>query len=387
LVIGLLFLVGLAGPAPSQGPVYGVIETPLIFDHARHAALGLTCERCHSTAKDSVRPADRLLPPESVCFECHAPAEGPAAADGCATCHPGYRPASMPAEARNTALARPYPAPIVRPLAQINFGHRTHIARGAVCADCHPGVEASTSAARTFLPDMATCVACHTRQGASVQCATCHPTGPDGRLKTALPAGPLMPTTGPGDHRGDLLRSHRMAATADPDSCATCHAPSTCDRCHVGHIKPLSLHPFDYVRTHGIEAARDTASCAGCHRAQTFCLDCHVRSGVSIVSGPAVFGATVGGARFHPAGFVGQATEPAGPNHHRYAARRNMQSCASCHQETDCVVCHAADAPAGLGAGSPHPPGFDCGRALDVAARGCLKCHRDLSALEQACGR
>ncbi len=388
-MIALWFVVLLA--PPPVGPVYPADSTPLTFDHARHAALGLSCGRCHAAADTSVRPGDRLLPDEALCFECHDPRARPPGDPGCATCHPGYRPTTLPADPRRTGLARPLPAPVVLRPAALTFGHRPHLARGATCDDCHRGVAQSTDAAERFLPDMATCVDCHARNNASIACATCHPTGPDGRLETRLPAGPLMPRGRfhPADHRGRFAQDHGALARADGAYCAECHAPADtltrpgCARCHASAVKPLSLHPADYVRTHGIDARRAT-DCVGCHRQQTFCLDCHTRSGVSMVPGPTTFDRTGSDGRFHPPGFVGVTGEPAGPAHHRHAARRNLRECTSCHRESDCVTCHAADAALGLRAPSPHPPGFDCA-TLDRNARGCLKCHREPGALEALC--
>lgn len=387
MVIALWLVAALV--APPVGPVYPAGATPLRFAHAQHGAV--PCGRCHAAAETSARPGDRLLPAEAVCFECHDPRAAAAPAAGCATCHPGYTPTTLPADPRRTALAKPYPPPVEVPVAALNFGHRPHLARGAACADCHAGVEASTDAGQRFLPSMDLCVACHTARGASTACATCHPAGPDGLLQTALPAGSLRPRGRfhPADHRGDFARRHAAAARADAAYCAECHRPNDtlrrpgCDGCHADQRKPLALHPADYVRTHGIDARRAT-DCAGCHRAQTFCVDCHTRSGVTSAAGPTGFGATDGAARFHGPGFVGDVGAPPGPGHHRHAARRNLRECTSCHQEADCVVCHGADAPSGFAAPSPHPPGFDC-RTLDRNARGCLKCHRDRGALDRLC--
>lgn len=382
-----LWLIALLAPT---GPVYPAGQTPLRFDHARHGALGLDCARCHAAADTSVRPGERLLPAEAVCLECHDPRSRPAADPGCETCHPGYRPTTLPADPRRTTLARPLPAPVEVPVAALVFGHRPHLARGATCDDCHRGVAESTSADDRFMPDMDTCVDCHMRSNASIACATCHPAGPDGRLLTRLPGGPLLPRGRhhPADHRGRFAEEHAAFAKADPGYCSQCHAPGDtlsrpgCDRCHASRAKPLSLHPADYVRSHGIDARR-AADCVGCHRQQTFCVDCHTRSGVAMGGGDRL-GRSPADGRFHPPAFVGVAGEPPGPGHHRRAARRNLRDCVSCHQESDCTPCHAADAPTGLRAPSPHPPGFDCA-TLDRNARGCLKCHRDRGALEALC--
>lgn len=388
LALGLL----LAPPASS--PVYGTAEVPLTFAHARHA--DVPCATCHPGAAASARAGDRLLPTEATCFGCHPPPDaadpkGNDSADAaawCGMCHPGYRPTALPADPRQTMLARPKPPAVEWPAAALTFGHRPHLARGATCADCHPGVEASTAASDRFLPTMGACLDCHRGAGASTRCATCHPAGPDGRLQTALPHGPLLPRGRfhPADHRGAFAVDHRAAATADPAYCAECHAEPSCDRCHHSREKPVGIHPFDYVRLHAIDARRAVDDCQSCHREQTFCLDCHVRSGVSIAPGPTTFGRGDGAARFHPPGFVGDALTPAGPAHHKHAARVELRACVSCHRESECVTCHGVGAAPGLAAPSPHPPGFGCG-PLDAARRGCLKCHADPTALDRLCGR
>lgn len=395
----LLWVVWLASPVPGTVPstVHGSAEVPLRFAHAQHGMVA--CVTCHAGVASSVRVGDRLLPPESVCFGCHDPTQSADAAAGCAMCHPGYRPKSLPADVRETHLAKPWPAAVAWPTAALVFGHRPHLDRGAGCGDCHAGVEASSDAGQSFLPSAATCIGCHDKRGAAAlggtaRCATCHPAGPDGRLVTALASGAgrpegglLVPRGGHGgiDHRGDLVRGHGAAAKADAAGCAACHTESSCEKCHADQVKPLAIHAFDFVRLHGIEAKRSPDGCESCHRAQTFCLDCHVRSGVSITPGPASFGRSDGAARFHGPGFVGSAFEPPGPDHHRVAARRNLRECVSCHRESECVTCHGAGAPVGLRAGSPHPPGFDCG-GLGVGRRGCVKCHGDRDALDRLCG-
>ena len=74
------------------------------------------------------------------------------------------------------------------------------------------------------------------------------------------------------------------------------------------------------------------------------------------------------------------------PSHHAWEAQRNLNACVSCHQERDCMACHATRAvggrgtwppiKAGVGA-NPHPTGFAsrCRRALQQNARPCLTCH------------
>jgi hypothetical protein len=57
---------------------------------------------------------------------------------------------------------------------------------------------------------------------------------------------------------------------------------------------------------------------------------------------------------------------------HGQAARQGLESCASCHEQSQCMQCHSA-----LGAFkvSPHGPDFDPRRAQKRNAAICLVCH------------
>ncbi len=322
-------------------PVYSPSHNPIRFEHAKHP---LPCAHCHD-AVASVRPGDHLIPPEATCRGCHSKAE-----TGCADCHPQARGEAVPW--RTTA-----------PAASLRFGHGPHLKRGARCADCH-------GAGEPRLPTMAECTKCHQ----DARCTTCHLSGPDRRLKLALPGGRLMPRDhGPGFKHGSKAR-------LDSKACSACHTERSCERCHSGPIRPLEIHPADYISAHPVEARRDMGECGKCHRVATFCMDCHVRAGVTDRPGRLEFGQR-SRTRFHPAGWTDDLGGGAGD--HGPEARRNLRSCASCHGEESCMRCHATGAPGG--GANPHPPGFRCGRALDAELRGCTKCHPDRRALEQLC--
>jgi hypothetical protein len=53
---------------------------------------------------------------------------------------------------------------------------------------------------------------------------------------------------------------------------------------------------------------------------------------------------------------------------HGQAARTGMESCASCHRQSDCVRCHSATGGWGV---NPHRSGF---RASALAARNAASC-------------
>jgi hypothetical protein len=335
-----LALLGVAGAAPR-------------FSHRVHA--GQDCVACHANAAASVRAAERARPPASACAGCHA---------------------------AGTVEVPVAPAPP----ASILFGHRPHLARGIGCTRCHPGDEPA-------MPTMDTCTSCHDGRAAPGRCDTCHPALPDGRLRTTLPEGRLLPTGRVGgllDHRGDVVRQHGPAARADRDGCADCHAEADCVRCHASTLRPVEIHAGDYILTHPPEARRDDPHCGACHRTQTFCIDCHQRSGIGTVPGePGFFGASSARARrFHPPGWVDFARGAPGSQQHAWEARRNLRACVGCHEESTCVACHSPGATAVLRA-SPHPPGFSryCGRTREANERGCLTCHGTREALDRACAR
>ena len=394
--------VGVSSPADAQptlrGPleaIFGEQKLPLAFDHEVHLGKAkMKCDECHDVAK-STRPSDRNLPPEQTCFDCHdVTEEDPGKASppaACTTCHPGYVPtfpAGVPLD--DTAKASPHPPPVVIPTAALVFSHKAHLTRGTPCDACHKGVELAGVATLANMPMMDDCLACHDGRRAPSTCPTCHIAGPDGVVVKSLPFGKLTPRGlfRNDDHRGDFARSHGAAAKADAAYCSSCHTDSECSQCHTGHVKPLSLHAADYILTHPPEARRDDPQCSKCHRLQTFCRDCHLRSGVTAVTDTGLGfrdAANAGGlASFHSATFKGDVVSP---DHHMYEARRNLRQCVGCHQESDCVRCHATLESGGSSLRSPHPADFErnCRRILKVNDRPCRKCHSDLAKLEAEC--
>ncbi|MCA9545506.1 MAG: cytochrome c3 family protein [Myxococcales bacterium] len=343
-VLAFALLIGLLGPGDV---VYG--GAPTAFPHGPHAQT--PCGQCHGAVEASPRARERHAPPAAACVECHPKAE--------------------------------YADPPVRPGPALTFSHAAHAGRGAACVDCHPAGARAEKAA---------CLGCHDGQKAPARCAMCHPAQPDQHLRTDWGLGrSLVPDgrLGYGDH-GDpqWAKRHGPLAKAAPDTCDACHRKDECGACHVGQIRPLELHPADYLVSHPVEARRDLVRCATCHRQQTFCTGCHAQSGVVDSAGPLGFGAVTQGSRdYHPPGFVGEAGGPVGPEHHRHAARRSLNTCVSCHQESQCVTCHGVQATGRLRA-SPHPPGYTanlCRRALALNPTGCLKCHTDRVELERLC--
>ena len=385
-------------------------QLPLRFFHDKHLAEEMECSDCHEAAAESVRASDVLVPigleGEETCTMCHdleegAEADPPAA---CATCHTNsYEPTfpkGVESYASDQALSKP--AATIIPLPRIKMNYKIHIDKGIPCSTCHGDMTDIQVATRdNSLPVMGKCMECHDGQQASSECRTCHMTRPDGRLVTTFGTEVLKPS---GHYRMDAhddnyLKTHALTARGDEAYCSQCHEESYCLQCHNGVARPLKIHPNNWILIHPISARRDDPTCSSCHRAQSFCVDCHQRSGVAnsdtFGSNPAGLGynkTKYGG--FHPEGWVGTGTKnmAKGPNHHAFHAKRNIRACASCHVERTCANCHAPSTNTGLysGAGiSPHGPGFansrKCQALLRTNQRVCTKCHAKSDPLLNSC--
>ena len=356
-----------AAPTDWSPVVYPAQRLPLVFSHARHLARGATCALCHPAATTSRSAVDDLIPTEAACRACHAidraqPTKQATPVAACAGCHVGYAP--------DRPVARVYLVP-----PPLEFDHAAHAKWP--CARCHGDMTQVDLATTRQLPTMASCLDCHGDGSEQRHCADCHPTQRGGLLATRFEHGTLTP--GPNDGLGDahgpgFLKDHVEPARSPGATCTACHDRSECVACHQGVMKPMDFHQGNYLLVHATEARRGTPDCSACHRYETFCVGCHEREGI----GPRVssgFSESDPSKRFHP---IGWSSQGPGPNLHAQEARRNLEECASCHREEDCLRCHSAEQGHSVRV-SPHPAGWRgsarC-RALDRGNRRmCLRCH------------
>ena len=374
-----LFILLLLAP---DSVVYSIPESAVNFAHDSASHRVIPCETCHTNTSASIRASDHHRPVEKVCGTCHeswlVPTEGQ-----CKQCHVGYPSLGQTPSMDRDKLPKPKRARSTTSV--LHFSHRLHAERGIQCSQCHT-VKAGHA---PTMPSMADCVDCHREKKAPTRCDACHPTRPDGILRTDLPSGQLKPSSRvlpQAQHDLAFERNHGAAARLSPTLCSSCHRDNRCADCHTGNRRPILTHPADYIHQHAVDARLNRPNCSGCHQPQRFCVNCHTRSGVAMGPGTELRGRPRGPRRFHPPGFVSEPGSPKSANHHGQAARRNLRTCVSCHQETDCVRCHTTGAPNSIRA-NPHPPHFRCGRLLDVNLRGCLKCHRDRVSIIKACER
>lgn len=177
------------------------------------------------------------------------------------------------------------------------------------------------------------------------------------------------------NHDADWVRSHRLVASKAGNNCGQCHDQSYCLDCHQGGGINADLsrstfgrdyipksHRSDFVTLHPIKALENPQTCYRCHD-QKYCTACHDRfpKGSLRIKSHMMLGPN--GQRYAPA-FGEHATE----------ARRNLQSCQTCHPEGDvCIQCHSS------GKTNPHPRNWNSikNNYRDKAgSRVCLKCHR-----------
>jgi hypothetical protein len=374
--------------APSD-VVFPQQQIPIRFNHAKHMTkdVGAGCKTCHGAAYKSKSSNDRLTPSGEQCDACHSTDHGDLAhvkagdeAMGqCTFCHLGYK-----AGAKSTV------APLSIPRANLVFDHKVHAARNIACPQCHGAIDKIELATRDQLPRMRGCFDCHQNADSASQgdaksaCDTCHPGGgaTGTAIQTMFSSGTLEPPRWlhNAEHTPDFIERHKTVAADDSQFCANCHKEDFCTDCHDGRVRPRTIHPNDYLNMHAIEARMETQKCQSCHREQSFCLDCHMRVGVS-ESSPLN---AKDSARFHPPKSI-WSDPPRKPGSHSFEAERNLNQCVSCHTERDCVACHGA---ANVGPTfDPHQAGFKggCANQFRRNPRPCFVCHQSDDMVLQAC--
>jgi hypothetical protein len=207
----------------------------------------------------------------------------------------------------------------------------------------------------------ASCASCHSRES----CLTCHRTEERVGLVAGMPrrvrgGAPGVDLTGlrPPGHLPNFATQHQAAAASGEATCASCHTPRYCSTCHMGAAAP-AFHGENFVQRHASSAYAPEQECATCHQTTSFCMSCHNQAGLS----------------------TAQAIPPQGAFHttanwifgHSAAARRSLETCASCHQQRFCLSCHSSGQGWGV---KPHGPEFDPDRARRQNPAVCAMCHR-----------
>jgi hypothetical protein len=330
----------------------------IVFSHQKHVAeQGMACADCHSgVAKQAALPAGVDAPKMAKCGDCHD------LKTKCGLCHVDAR------QPGSYAVWTPPPG-------KLRFNHEAHVARTPKhgCEPCHAQAARTIKLSQIRRPGHEECLSCHQHQEdyRKLGCDKCH---------TNLREYPLAALT-QFNHEGNWLSEHKVHGKTNDGACRQCHVERYCDDCHSRHNELIPsmrfpervdrqlIHRGDWRTRHGIETAASPGSCLKCH-AEKQCRDCHRVEGVSQTD-PAGRGPNDPLARPHPAGWM----NPVAADFHGIAARRNIVTCAGCHDRgaaSNCVLCHRV----GGAGGNPHPGGRVRGRDGEkVSNTMCRICH------------
>ena len=351
--IGLAVLVVMAAACSPAAQRPTAVEPPrdqIKIPHSVHAKADVKCIACHEGVYDekALGTALEALPSEDTCLQCHKEQKEK---NNCGFCHTDVQHAAKHTLAEGTVI----------------MSHEKHIERVKEdCTTCHKDLPEPFVAATT-VPRMSDCLSCHdhAKQYTETQCTGCHPT------LNKLALKPLSDFS----HQGNYLARHGADARSSAENCAQCHDQTYCADCHAKTVSnrievkfPEAvaagfIHRNDFVGRHSIEAAGNEASCRKCH-GTSFCQSCHTAQNLTTVA--------ANPRDPHPLGW----TIPGSGDFHGEAARRDIASCASCHDQgpsSNCVSCHRVG---GLG-GNPHPTSWlSHHETKEIRSNGmCTTCH------------
>ncbi len=322
-----------------------VLGDEIVYSHATHVVRDTGCLACHAPIDEATTVADhRYTPGHEGCHNCHDTAQP----TGCMLCH----------TAAERATRTP---PSDRGLI---FSHKRHMepARGN-CMKCHLEIPSASEPTESRVPAMDVCTeSCHAATMAALKCDQCHVDLTRYHLEEIRLFA----------HGSRFERRHGTEARQSRETCAQCHERSFCADCHSGaqvleastklmeRTTRAFIHPEPYEALHVSDARVSGDKCQTCHR-PAFCESCHARQMV----------ATIGDLREapHPEGW----SNPASIDFHGFEARRNITTCAACHDQgaaSVCVRCHQVGGPGG----NPHPAGY-AARSDTRENRMCRTCH------------
>ena len=320
------------------------------FSHKAHNG-NAECEDCHTTIPTSTSLSNNLMPTHDNCSTCHDVTDK----TKCSKCH--YDGIEQK---------------LIQPKSELVFNHSLHINKEKLkCELCHKGVLDVDYAEDAVQPNpkMETCYSCHnTKASTASACESCHTSTVN-----------LLPQS----HKSsDFLHTHKFAAREFNSNCVMCHDNSSCQECHTStnavtqkntstdFFQPYSpsnfasgmkqqkitrVHDLNWRYTHGIDAEGKTSECQSCHQINTFCASCHQSKEGDF---------SIGG--IEPASHL----EPnfmiigvgSGGGLHATLARRDIETCASCHDvqggDPVCIKCHTD--PDGIQGTNPktHPANY-----------------------------
>ena len=241
--LAALALASAAGAKPSSG---------IIINHAQKAnKVGVSCEVCHSPSQKDARLMS--FPDMDTCATCHATETDMAAGtDSCGKCHTN---ADYSSTVRKDKVLMP----------TISFDHTKHIAAKVSCTSCHAIFNKVGVTGDEMLPKMPTCVACHTKEKVSTDCATCH-------------TNTTIGSTRPASHTPLWSKNHGRALSKKTidQTCNVCHTAAAGNDCASCHQREAPTnHNQAWSRSgHGLAAKMNRNQCSTCHT-EDQCITCH----------------------------------------------------------------------------------------------------------------
>jgi len=320
-------------------------DPPYVFPHSPHVDGDVDCKACHGAIVKATELENRVrhvaLPKKN--------------SDDCSGCHDEIPKLTIPARTREFG---------------VRFNHAAHLAKPDVsCKTCHPAPPEAKQA-EPSKPSMSACTSCHKHATdfAEARCTPCH----QDLKQYEKPVASFK-------HAGEWLKLHGAMARPTAETCAQCHEQTFCADCHSPTTVPGKpsfvypeevqrdfIHRGDYVSRHMLDVQANPASCRRCH-GSSFCVTCHEQQ--NLVQPPS---SSVAPRNLHPPGW---GTDKSSGNFHGDAARKNIVSCAGCHDQgaaSICVQCHQVGGFAGV---SPHPKSWKKTDA-DISKNSmCAACH------------
>lgn len=328
-IIGILSILYFGFTTISSDPEASRNKSIIKFSHSFHLEMA-ECADCHSNVTESVDFSTSLYPTMDECASCHDVEDD----ENCEMCH--YEDVYEPLIPSST---------------EIIFNHKLHLTeQNLECETCHQGlgdVDYSFESEKA-LAGMETCFTCHNNTTvASNACEQCH-----------LATDNLLPE----DHKEvGFFKNHKFA---NSENCQMCHNEETfCADCHVATIgieesnldndfyTPYSphnyvdgtkqqvitrVHDLNFRFTHGIDAKGKTENCQSCHQTETFCAECHASE-----DGDFAIGGIMPLSHTSPNFLTGLTPG----SEHAILAKRDIESCASCHDtqgaDPNCILCHS----------------------------------------------
>jgi hypothetical protein len=324
-------------------------DPPFVMPHSPHLEGDVDCKECHASIVTATAVENRVR-------HVQLPKKG----ESCSGCHDTMPKLQIPSRTRDGG---------------INFSHAAHLGRlqgeKNACVRCHTALPEAKDT-EYAAPSMNACTACHNHQKEFVaaKCLGCH----QDLKRYEKPVESFK-------HAGEFLKLHGGLARGGAESCAACHEQTFCADCHsptTAAARPTVIYPEDvkrdlihrgdYQSRHMVDVQANPASCRKCH-GSSFCTTCHEQQNLMQPPGSTALPRT-------PATHLpGWGTDKASGHFHGDAARKNIVSCAGCHDQgaaSVCIQCHRVGGFAGV---SPHPKSFK-NKASDISKNGmCQTCH------------